>query len=96
MAEFDYKETQEKLMLCAQFLAELDLDKFLDVASRTETVAPILDPTLYLRGGTQLRLVTDVAQAAKPLQKAWEKFKEEYPEAERIRMERDRIAGHGA
>lgn len=39
------------------------LDAFIDWARRSETMAPFIDPTAYMRGGDKLRLVIRSAEA---------------------------------
>lgn len=85
---FDYKATQERLLFVAQFLADLDLQWFLEMIGRAESIGPMLDPTLYMRGGQQLGLIKDLANAARGMQKAFEKFRDKYP-----KLELDRIRG---
>jgi len=92
-AGFDYKATQECLMLVASLAETLNLDRLLEEASRAETRAPFLDPTLYIRGGRQLQLMMELARAAKPLAAAWKKFCAEYPEAEDVRIRGDLMRG---
>lgn len=66
MTDEEYAQTQQQLILLAQFAHSLDLDGFLNRISLAETVAPVLYPTLYLRGGQQLHQIKRLAQALQP------------------------------
>jgi len=91
--EEGYTLTQQRLILCAQFLAEVDLDGMIARMNTAETVTPILNPTLYMRGGDQMRLLGDVAVAGRTFQKAWATLCKEYPALEDQRRKMDPLRG---
>jgi hypothetical protein len=68
MTDEEYTQTQAQLILIAQLASQLDLDGFLERINQAETLAPILDPTLYMRGGQKLSQVKRLAQSLRPFQ----------------------------
>ncbi len=68
MTDEEYAQTQEQLILLAQFAKDLNLSGFLQRISQAESVAPIMDPTLWIRGHRQLEQVKRLAQALRPFQ----------------------------
>lgn len=73
MTDEEYTATQEQLILLASFARKLDLVGFLERISLAEAIAPIVDPTLYLRGGRKLTQVKRLAQSLRPFQKEIER-----------------------
>lgn len=69
MTNEEYTQTQQHIVLLAQLANGLDLDGFLERISLAESVAPIVDPTLWIRGGKKLHQVKRLAQALRPFQK---------------------------
>lgn len=69
MNDSQYRDTQDRLQLIGSLALTLDLDGFLDRISRTETLAPILDPTLYMRGSDKLQQVRELAEAVHRVQR---------------------------
>jgi len=67
MSEADYTMTQQRLLLLAGFVLQLDLDAFLERIQTAETLCPLFDPTLYMRGAEKLGQVRDLAIAANEL-----------------------------
>lgn len=76
MNKEEYEATQFQLINMLRTLNLLDLDGFLDCISKTETLAPIIDPTLYQKSNQSLddirfvaeefqRVVTNAHQRAK-------------------------------
>lgn len=68
MNKDEYRMTQERLALLGGFVHDLDLEGFIDAINHCETVAPLLDPTLYMRGAAKLEDVKALAIAARALQ----------------------------
>ena len=68
MTDEEYAQTQEQLILLAQFAKDLNLSGFLQRISQAESIAPIMDPTLWIRGHRQLEQVKRLAQALRPFQ----------------------------
>lgn len=68
MTDEEYSQVQQELLVLARWVHGLDLDAFLHRIRQAETIAPILDPTLYLRGGQQLHQIKRLAQSLRPFQ----------------------------
>lgn len=60
----EYSATQQQLVLLGAMVSRLNLGAFLRQIDRTETTAPLLDPTLYMRAAGKLERVKDLARAA--------------------------------
>lgn len=69
MTDEEYTQTQTQLLLLARFANDLDLDGFLQRISLADSIAPILEPTLWIRGGGKLQQIKRLAQALRPFQK---------------------------
>jgi hypothetical protein len=59
----EYEATQSQLLLFAGLLRELPLAAFLEAIGHAHAVAPILDPTLYMRGMDNLTAIEQIADA---------------------------------
>jgi len=59
----EYTATQTKITAIAAVLRDLDLAGFLNAIQRSQTVAPIFDPSLYRRGAAKLDLMRQTANA---------------------------------
>lgn len=68
MTDEEYAQTQQQLILLAQFAKDLNLSGFLQRISQAESIAPIMDPTLWIRGHRQLEQVKRLPQALRPFQ----------------------------
>lgn len=64
----EYKRHQDFLSLVASMAraTELDWSGFIEAMNRAETIGPILDPTLYMKGAGALAVVKSHAQAIAP------------------------------
>jgi len=87
LSKEEYENTQEVLMSQAGMMAMLDLEAFLSTINHAETVAPIVDPTLYQkvlygRGADNLEAIKEIAAAALKVKAAVERAKERYLERE--------------
>lgn len=71
MNDQEYQETQNALLLCARMISGLDLTGFLKRIEQADSVAPILDPTLYRRGAERMHAIKKLAQEAKRVQSAF-------------------------
>lgn len=58
----EYETTQQQMLLIARIVREMPLAAFLRAAERMDTVAPIIDPTLYLRGRDKLDTIKKMAE----------------------------------
>src|SRR5687768_3441112 len=68
-ADFDYSSTQQKILLHSQLICELDLEQFIDRIETSEAVAPLFDPTLYMRAADNLQAIKELAVALRRFQK---------------------------
>ena len=94
LSKEEYENTQEVLMSQAGMMAMLDLEAFLSTINHAETVAPIVDPTLYQkvlygRGADNLEAIKEIAAAALKVKAAVERAKERY--YENLRHQRQKI-----
>jgi len=68
MTDEDYALTQQRIILLAGFCRNLRITEFLSRISETETIAPILYPTLYVAGMDKLAQVKQLARSLLPFQ----------------------------
>lgn len=61
----EYLITQIQLLELGKKVELLDLDSFLQCIANAETAGPIVDPTLYMKGMTNLRALKNLALAFK-------------------------------
>ncbi len=66
-----YLKTQKRLLELARDLAELEVSPFLEAIRTAEVVAPILDPTAFRHGATNLGIIKRLAEAALAFQRAY-------------------------
>ncbi len=67
----DYITTQMRLIEIGKIADSLDLDAFLKCISNAETVAPLVDPTLYRKAADNMNAIKQLAEAAKKLKHAY-------------------------
>ena len=70
MTDEEYSSTQSQLMLLARIALGINIDGFIKRINTAETIAPILDPTLYLQGADNLRKIKALAVGASKFQAA--------------------------
>jgi hypothetical protein len=63
MSDAEYRAHMNALAALVRVMRTLPVDALLDIVQRCETVAPLLEPTAYMRGGSrrldeQRRLLT--------------------------------------
>lgn len=64
MDKVTYTLTQQQVLLIAQLVQGLDLDEFLRSINWADTVGPIVDPTLWMRGSKNMAFIEELARAA--------------------------------
>ncbi|MCK4624034.1 MAG: hypothetical protein KAV00_01900 [Phycisphaerae bacterium] len=69
MNDGEYLNVQAALMAFSAGIKTLDIEGFLARIGQCETVAPIVDPTLYCQGRGPLAKITRIAQAARAFQR---------------------------
>lgn len=67
MKDEEYLRTQKALVGVSIELVDLDFDGFISRINMSETLGPILDPTLYRMAGERLAQIKKVVEAAKTL-----------------------------
>jgi hypothetical protein len=63
MANMIYTETQRMLLAITGELVHMPLDSFLARIDRSEAIAPLLNPEIYLKGRKQMQAVRDIGRA---------------------------------
>lgn len=66
-----YVETQMRLIEMGKIADSLDLNAFLKCISNAETVAPMIDPTLYMKAQANMTAIKKLAHAAVQVQAAY-------------------------
>lgn len=69
MKDDEYLHVQHTVMACARIVAGLDLMGFLARIDQCETLAPIIDPTLYRKGMLPLENIKRHAEGARAFQR---------------------------
>jgi len=64
MTDAVYLQTQQQLLLLGHVALQLDLEGFLQRINEAETLVPLTDPTLYLKGANNLSVIKRLARAA--------------------------------
>lgn len=64
MNKEEYQKTQDNLVMLARIIAGLDLNGMLKKINRAETIAPIVDPTLYKMAGEKMERVKRLVESA--------------------------------
>lgn len=70
MKQAEYMKAQVDLIAAARTIEKIDLNAFLRAIGNAETLAPILDPTLYRKAQANLHGMKRLAEAALPVQAA--------------------------
>lgn len=65
MESGEYLRTQTLMLAMAKQAEGMDMDVFLDSINSAQTVAPLVDPTLYNKGSAKLQSIKNIAQAFK-------------------------------
>jgi hypothetical protein len=66
-----YIETQMRIIEMGKIAASLDIETFLICIRNAETMAPMIDPTLYRRAQNNLEAIKRLAICAKQMQVAF-------------------------
>lgn len=78
----EYEAEMLRLRLAGQFIADVNLAGLARTIARCGSVAPILDPTLYLHGRRRLEIVKELVTEAIRFQKAVNQFHRDMDETE--------------
>lgn len=65
MEKTEYQIIQDLVIMKAEeaVIIDLDFESFLNAQSYTESVGPILDPTLYIKGADRMKTIGKLARA---------------------------------
>lgn len=66
MTNEEYLNNQGTLIRISTLLQNVDFEGFLQRINTAQTLGPLTDPTLYIRGGGRLQLLKDFATALAP------------------------------
>ena len=70
MNDEEYIAIQRQLLCFAGIIKDMPITEFLERINHCETVAPIIDPTLYIAGIDKLSSIKKIAEGARSFQKA--------------------------
>ncbi len=76
LTDEEYTMVFSRLVLLAGLLRDMKLKQFMNNIEHCETVAPLLDPSLYQRGGAKLSLMKQTTAAFLSAQKNLPKMEE--------------------
>ena len=74
MGDVEYALEFKRLRIGMAFLQDIRCDDMLARVARCSTIAPMLDPTLYIHGRERLEAVDDLLRAASRFQAAARRF----------------------
>ena len=57
----DYLTIQQSILVMGSLIVELDLPAFIERIARAEAMAPLIDPTLFMRGAPNLQVIRSLA-----------------------------------
>jgi hypothetical protein len=63
MTDEDYIQTQSTILMVARMIQTLPLEEFLKRINRSESIAPLIDPTLYMKASDNLGSIRKIAQS---------------------------------
>jgi hypothetical protein len=69
-----YMKTQLEVIKIAKQINELPLERFLSAIQHAETVAPLIDPTMYRKAQDNLRAIKDLAKEMLPIKEKFGKL----------------------
>lgn len=74
----EYRMTQDHIFLLAAMARTLPVPEFIEAIDKAESLGPVLDPTLYIKGADRMAKVRKIAAAVLELKRtADEVFAEE-------------------
>jgi hypothetical protein len=74
-----YKTTQAQMQMMGEMVIGMPLEEFIAQIDHTHSVAPCLDPTLYMKAGDRLDMIREIAVALKGFQDAVVAFIQKFP-----------------
>lgn len=70
MNDEEYIQVQQQLLCFAAIVKDMPLSEFLQRISTCETVAPLVDPILFMKGIVKLTCIKKIAEGAMSFQNA--------------------------
>lgn len=74
MEEGLYESTQIQIGLIGEIVKDLHLVEFIEAIDKADTLGPILDPTLWIKGSGRMRKIKDAAYSLLEFQKLSQKI----------------------
>lgn len=71
----EYMNTQTDLIAIGRTVDKLDLNAFLKSIGNAETLAPIMDPTMYRKAQANLHSIKKLAESLLPVQVAFRELR---------------------
>ncbi len=68
MNRIDYEMTQQQIVFIGSLVKGLPLDEFIAAIDHADSIGPILDPTLWMRGNKEMMKIRDLAAGLRDFQ----------------------------
>jgi hypothetical protein len=68
MNRIDYEMTQQQIVFIGSLIKGLPLDEFIAAIDHADSIGPILDPTLWMRGNKEMMKIRDLAAGLRDFQ----------------------------
>lgn len=68
MKKEEYIQTQQQLLCLISIIKDMPLKEFLHKIDICESVSPLIDPTLYMKGADKLTFIKCIAEGARHFQ----------------------------
>ena len=69
MKEEEYINIQNQILAIRRIIKDLPLTEFITAIDRADTLGPIIDPTLWIKGNEQMKEIRELATCLLLLQK---------------------------
>jgi hypothetical protein len=66
----EYAQTQATILILADLVRDLPLAEFLSAIARADSIGPIVDPTLWMRGHENMHKIEQMAAGLRKFQTA--------------------------
>jgi len=76
MEEAEYIQTQQQLLCLVGIIKDLPLKEFLHKIDICETVSPLINPILYMKGADNLTFIKRIAEKAQDFQNTVMKYEQ--------------------
>lgn len=68
MNRIDYEITQQQIVFIGSLVKDLHLVEFIAAIDHADSIGPILDPTLWMRGNKEMMKIRDLAAGLRDFQ----------------------------